>query len=80
MDLSGGDKVSHDELVVAGVGGLLLVVQVQRVNPGDVGLYQGQGELNHCVNFVADASSARVERLLDLRPKGFGVSIKFASM
>ena len=85
VDLGGGDEVSHDEvshdeLVVAGVGGLLLVVQVQRVNPGEVGLYQGQSERNHRVNFGADATSPRVERLLDLRPKGFGVSIKFASM
>ena len=28
VDLGGSDEVSHDELVVAGVGGLLLVVQV----------------------------------------------------
>ena len=31
------------------------------------------------MNSVADAGSASVERLLNLRPKGVGVSIKFAS-
>ena len=38
-------------LVVAGVGGLLLVMQVQRVNLGEVGLDQGQGQWDHRVNF-----------------------------
>ena len=81
VDLGGSDEVSHDELVVAGVGGLLLVVQVQRVNLGQMGLYQGQSERNHRVNFGADATSPRVGRLLEqLRPKGFGGSTKFAIM
>ena len=51
VDLGGSDEVSHDDLVVAGVGGLRLVVQVQRVNLGQMGLYEGQSELEHRVNF-----------------------------
>ena len=49
VDFSGSDEVGEDELVVAGVGGFLAVVHVQRLNVGDAGLYQGKGEPEHCV-------------------------------
>ena len=51
VDLGGSDEVSHDDLVVAGVGGLLPVVQGQHVNLGQMGLHEGQSKREHRVNF-----------------------------
>ena len=49
VDFRGSDEVGEDELVVAGVGGFLAVVHVQRLNVGDAGVYQGKGEPEHGV-------------------------------
>ena len=44
VDLGSSDEVGQEDLVMAGVGGLLLVVLAQRVNLGQVGVYQGESE------------------------------------
>ena len=51
VDLGGSDEVIQNDLVVSGVGGLLLVVLGHRLNPGQMGLYEGQGQLDHRGNF-----------------------------
>ena len=44
VDLGSSDEVGQEDLVMAGVGGLLLVALDQRVNLGQVGVYQGESE------------------------------------
>ena len=51
VDLAGGNEVVHDVLVVASVGGHLLVVGGQLGNLGKSGLDQGQCQWNHGVSY-----------------------------
>ena len=61
VDFRGSDEVGEDELVVAGVGGFLAVVHVQRLNVGDACVYQGKGEPEQetCASGAILRSSAR---------------------
>ena len=51
VDLSGGDKVIQNGLVVPGVGGLLPVVLGHRLNTSQMSLYERQGQWDHRGNF-----------------------------
>ena len=66
VDFCGCNEVGEDEFVGAGIGGLLAVVRVQRLNAGDVGVYEGEREREHGVYVIsgADAASTSVKRAL----------------